>query len=90
MQNTPVNNGMEVGVDALVTNSSLQVSRDATRFLVPEMGHPLCTDVTQLLTAWENKCKTHDQQNGDKISDAIKLGVVLHHLPDVLLRHTYS
>ena len=27
-----------------------------------------------------------EQQSGDKISDAIKLGVVLHHLPDTSLR----
>ena len=28
----------------------------------------------------------YEQQSGDKISDAIKLGVVLHHLPDSSLR----
>ena len=28
----------------------------------------------------------YEQQSGDKISDAIKLGVVLHHLPDASLR----
>ena len=28
----------------------------------------------------------YEHQSGDKISDAIKLGVVLHHLPDASLR----
>ena len=40
------------------------------------------SDVTQLLTAWEKQVQDYEQQSGDKISDAIKLGVVLHHLPD--------
>ena len=42
--------------------------------------------VTQLLTSWEKKVQDYKQQIGDKISDAIKLGVVLHHLPDASLR----
>ena len=44
------------------------------------------SDVTQLLTAWEKQVQDYEQQSGDKISDAIKLGVVLHHLPDTSLR----
>ena len=44
------------------------------------------SDVTQLLTAWEKQAQDYEQQSGDKISDAIKLGVVLHHLPDTSLR----
>ena len=44
------------------------------------------TDVTQLITAWENQKQDCEQQGGDIISDAIKLGVVLHHLPDASLR----
>ena len=44
------------------------------------------SDVTQLLTAWEKQVQDCEQQRGDKISDAIKLGVVLHHLPDTSLR----
>ena len=44
------------------------------------------SDVTQLLTAWEKQVQDYEQQSGDKISDAIKLGVVLHHLPDASLR----
>ena len=43
-------------------------------------------DVTQLLTAWEKQVQYYQQQSGNKISDAIKLGVVLHHLPDASLR----
>ena len=46
----------------------------------------LGADVTQLLTAWEKQVQDCEQQSGDKISDAIKLGVVLHHLPDASLR----
>ena len=44
------------------------------------------SDVTQLLTAWEKQVQDYEQQSGDKVSDAIKLGVVLHHLPDTSLR----
>ena len=44
------------------------------------------SDVTQLLTAWEKQVQDYEQQSGDKLSDAIKLGVVLHHLPDASLR----
>ena len=44
------------------------------------------SDVTQLLTACEKQVQDYEQQSGDKISDAIKLGVVLHHLPDASLR----
>ena len=44
------------------------------------------SDVTQLLTAWEKQVQDYEQQSGDKIPDAIKLGVVLHHLPDTSLR----
>ena len=44
------------------------------------------SDVTQLLTTWEKQMQDYEQQSGDKISDAIKLGVVLHHLPDASLR----
>ena len=36
--------------------------------------------MAQLLTAWEKQVQDYEQQSG-KISDAIKLGVVLHHLP---------
>ena len=43
-------------------------------------------DVTQLITAWEKQMQDHEQQSGDIISDSIKLGVVLHHLPDASLR----
>ena len=46
----------------------------------------LGSDVTQLLTAWEKQVQDYERQSGDKISDAIKLGVVLHHLPDASLR----
>ena len=35
--------------------------------------------MTQLLTVWEKQVQDCEQQSGDKISDAIKLGVVLHH-----------
>ena len=42
--------------------------------------------MTQLITAWEKQAQDNEQQSGDKISDAIKLGVVQHHLPDASLR----
>ena len=41
------------------------------------------SDVTQLLTAWEKKVQDCEQHRSDNISDAIKLGVVLHHLPSL-------
>ena len=44
------------------------------------------SDVTQLLTAWEKKVQDCEQHRSDNISDAIKLGVVLHHVPDASLR----
>ena len=44
------------------------------------------SDVTQLLAAWEKQVPDNEQQSGDNISDAIKLGVVLHHLPDASLQ----
>ena len=44
------------------------------------------TDVTQLITAWEKQVQDGEKQSGDIISDAIKLGVVLHDLPDASLR----
>ena len=47
----------------------------ARRFVVQES---LKTRVTQV--------QDYEQQSGDKISDAIKLGVVPHHLPDASLR----
>ena len=34
----------------------------------------------------KKQVQDHKQQSGDKISDAIKLGVVLHHLPDTSVR----
>ena len=48
------------------------------------------SDVTQLLTAWEKQVQDYEQQSGDKISDAFKLGVVLHHLPDTSLLNICS
>ena len=53
--------------------------------LFPKLDIP-GTDVTQLLTAWEKQVQDHEQQSGYKISDAIKLGVVLHQLSDASLR----
>ena len=44
------------------------------------------SDVTHVLTTWEEQVQDYEQQSGDKISDAIKLGVVLHHLPNASLR----
>ena len=45
----------------------------------------LGSDVTQLITAREKQIQDCEQQIGDNISDAIKVGVVLHHLPDASL-----
>jgi hypothetical protein len=43
-------------------------------------------DATHALSSWEKEVRDYEQQSGDKVSDAIKLGVVLHHLPDQSLR----
>ena len=53
--------------------------------LFPKWNSP-GSAVTQLLTAWEKQAQDYEQQSGDNISDAIKLGVVLRHLPDASLR----
>ena len=42
--------------------------------------------MTQLLTACEKQVQDYEQQSCDNISDAIKLGVVLDHLPDASVR----
>ena len=71
--------------DALGIKSSLQGSRNAASILVTKIGYS-CSAVTQLLTAWEKQAQDYQQQSGDDISDASKLGVVLRHLPDASLR----
>ena len=71
--------------EALGIKSALQVPWNSASDLVSDMGHS-GSDVTQLLTAWEKQVQDYEQQSGDKISDAITLGVVLHHLPDASLR----
>ena len=38
------------------------------------------SDVTHLLTAWEKQVQDYEQQSGDKISDAIKLGSLARYL----------
>ena len=38
------------------------------------------------MTAWEKQAHDYEQQSGDTISYATKLGVGLHHLPDASLR----
>ena len=43
-------------------------------------------DATQAITSWEKQVRDYEQQSADKVSDAIKMGVVLHHLPDQSLR----
>ena len=88
VQNSPTNNGMEVWRRMV----SRWEPRVPSRFrgmlqavLFPKWDIP-GADVTQLLTAWEKQVQDYEQQSGDDISDAIKLGVVLHHLPDASLR----
>ena len=88
VQNSPVSNGLEVW-RRMVTRWEPKVP---SRFrgmlqaiLFPKWDIP-DSDRTQLLTAWEKQVQDCEQQSGDKISDAIKLGVVLHHLPDASLR----
>ena len=88
VQNSLVSNGLEVW-RRMVTRWDPKVP---SRFpgvlqatLVPQWDIP-GSDVAQLLTAWEKQIQDYEQQSGDKISDAIKLGVVLHHLPDASLR----
>ena len=46
----------------------------------------LGSDVSQLMAAWDKQMQDYERQSGDKISDAMKLGSVLHHLPDASLR----
>ena len=53
--------------------------------LFPRWGTP-GSDVTQVLTVWEKQVLDYEQQGGDTISDAIKLGVLLRHVPDDALR----
>ena len=63
---------------SLGTESTIQVPRNAA-------SDPWLRRDT-VVTAWEKQGQDYEQQSGDKISDAIKLGVVLHHLPDASLR----
>ena len=49
-------------------------------------GTFLAADVTQLIIAREKQVQDYDQHSGDVISDAVKLGVVLHRLPDPCVR----
>ena len=72
--------------DSLGTKSAIQVPRNAASDPVSKNGDIPGSDMTQLLTAWEKEVQDYEQQSGDKISDAIKLGVVRYHLPDASLR----
>ena len=88
VQNSLVSKGMEVWRRMVArwepkVPSRFRGMRQAILF--PKWDIP-GSDVTQLVTAWENQVQDYEQQSGDKISDAIKLGVVLHHLPDTSLR----
>ena len=49
------------------------------------MGHSWIRRDT-VVNGLEKQVQDYEQQSGDKISDAIELGVVLHHLPDASLR----
>ena len=88
VQNSPVSNGLEVW-RRMVSRWEPKVP---SRFrgmlqaiLFPKWVIP-GSDVTHVLTTWEEQVQDYEQQSGDKISDAIKLGVVLHHLPNASLR----
>ena len=88
VQNSPVVNGMEVWRRTVMrwepkVPSSFRGLLQAILF--PRLDIP-GSDVTQLLTAWEKQVLDYKQQGGDTISDAIKLGIVLRHLPDAALR----
>ena len=88
VQNSPVSNGLEVWRRMVARWGPKVPSRFRgmlQAILFPKWDIP-GSDVTQLLTAWEKQVQDCEQQRGDKISDAIKLGVVLHHLPDTSLR----
>ena len=71
---------------SLGTESTIQVPRNAASDLVSKMGHSWIRRDTVVTTAWEKQVQDYEQQSDDKISDAIKLRVVLHHLPDTSLR----
>ena len=87
VQNSPVSNGMEVWRRMVTRWEPIVPSR--FRGMLQAILFPIWdipgADVTQLLTAWEKQVQDYEQQSVDKISDAIKLGVVLHHLPDASL-----
>ena len=88
VQNSPLSNGLEVW-RRMVTRWEPKVPARFRGMLqaipFPEWDIP-GSDVTQLSAAWEKQAQDYEQQSGDKISGAIKLGVVLHHLPDASLR----
>ena len=88
VQNRSARNGLEVW-RRMVTRLEPKVpsrSRGVLQaILFPNWDIP-GSDVTHLLMAWEKQVQDYEQQSGDKISDAFKLGVVLHHLPDASLR----
>ena len=88
VQNSPVSNGLEVwrGIVARWEPKVPSRFRGMLQAILFSKWDIPGSDVTQLLTAWEKQVQDYEQQSGDKIPDAIKLGVVLHHLPDTSLR----
>ena len=88
VQNSPVSNGLEVWRRMVARWKPKVPSRFRgmlQAILFPKWDIP-GSDVTQLLTTWEKQVQDYEQQSGNKISNAIKLGVVLHHLPETSLR----
>ena len=84
VHNSPVSNGLEVWRRMVARWEPKVPSRFRgmlQAILFPKWDIP-GSNVTQLLTAWEPQVQDDEKLSDDKISDAIQLGVVLHHLQD--------
>ena len=84
VQNIPLNSGMEVWrrmVARWEPGVSSRFRGMLQSILFPRLDIP-GADVTLLITSWEKQVQDNEQQSGHAISDAIRLGIVLHNLPD--------
>ena len=72
--------------DSLGTESTIQVPRNAASDLVSRMGHSWIRRDTVVDGLGKASARLRTAEWRQEISDAMKLGVVLHHLPDASLR----
>ena len=87
VRNSPTNNGLEVWRRMVMRWEPKVPSR--FRGMLQGVLFPRWDssgDTMQLITAWEKSVQDYEVQSQDKVSDAIKMGVLLHHLPDTSLR----